>query len=220
MKDLIWPILFLIVWLLHLWAAHAGHMRLQRVTKPMLLALLLCWYTLEASSFSPLVFLALLAGLAGDVLLMYEDRAQAFFLVGLAAFLGGHALYVAAFLRTLPLPLQPPAWLLLPLLLPLIMGVTIYRIIRKGATGMRPACLAYIAVIACMNMTAILAAWAHPGPIAMLPVLGAVLFLCSDTALALGKFHVKPFTDAFIMATYGLAQALLCTWFIFLPGGH
>lgn len=214
MNALLWPSLYLFVWLVHLWAAWIRRQGLQRATKPLLLLLLLCWYATEAASFSYLVSAALVAGLAGDVLLMYEDRGQGFFLGGLAAFLAGHLLYVAAFVQTLPSPFTPPAWLWGLLLLPVLPGIAVYRIIRQNATGMRPACLAYITVIACMSMAAMLAAWAHPGPLAMLPVLGATLFLCSDTALALGKFRIKPFSDAFIMATYGLAQALLCAWFI------
>ncbi len=214
MNALLWPSLYAIVWLVHLWAAHMRKTGLQRATKPMLLPLLLCWYATSAGSFSPLVFTALLAGLAGDVLLMSEQRRPDLFLAGLAAFLTGHLLYVAAFVRTLPSPFMPPAWLWVLLLLPALIGIAVYRIIRKNATGMRPACIAYITVIAGMSMASMLAAWAHPGPYALLPVLGAALFLCSDTALALEKFHVRPFSDAFIMATYGLAQALLCFWFI------
>ena len=226
---LFWPAVFLPTWLLHLWSAHRHYGRLQRATKPLLLLLLLVWYFTGSPTPRAVVWLALLMGLAGDVLLMLPEClagthapvvGENLFLAGLGAFLAGHVAYGAAFLgmsgsRGLPAP-----WVFLVMLVPVLAGIWVYHSIHTCASEPRPVLIAYICVIAGMNMAAILAAWANPGPYSLLPILGGLLFLVSDAALSLSRYGVRSFSDTFVMATYGLAQALLTGWFILMDGGR
>lgn len=219
-----WPVMFLPAWMIHLWSASQHRVVLQHATKPMLLLLLIAWYLQGSPAPRPVVATALVCGLAGDVLLMLPEclkRGQTpLFLAGLGAFLAGHLAYVAAFLSLTKFPSLPPLWLLAPMLLPVVAGLLIYRRIRTHASEPRPALVGYICVIVGMNGAAMLAAWSNPGMFALLPVAGALLFLVSDSALSLTRYGVRAFTDTFVMATYGLAQALLTCWFILMDGGR
>lgn len=232
-----WPVVFVPAWLLHLWSAHRHHVRLQRATKPVLLLLLLLWYLTGAGRTSWFVVFALLFGLAGDVLLMLPDcpadppgrqsvpagaqkSRERLFLAGLGAFLAGHVAYILAFLSTAGRQGFPPVWLLLGMTLPLLIGFRVYLGIRGAASEPKPVLIAYILVIAGMTMAAMLAAWSNPDAFSPVPVLGALLFLLSDTALSFTRYGIRAFTDTFVMATYGLAQALLTGWFIHTGGGR
>lgn len=224
-----WPVMFLPAWVLHLWSAHHHQVMLQRATKPLLLFLLLGWYLTGSGNPRFTVVLALLFGLMGDVLLMLPECLEntrfrhgqtPLFLAGLGAFLAGHLAYTSAFLGMAYGKGWPPAWLFLCMILPMIAGVLVYRGIRGKASEPRPVLVAYICVIVGMNMAAMTAAWANPSPSSLLPVVGALLFLLSDTALSLTRYGVRAFTDTFVMATYGLAQALLTGWFILMDGGR
>lgn len=226
---LFWPAVFLPTWLLHLWSAHRHYGRLQRATKPLLLLLLLVWYLTGSPAPRAVVWLALALGLAGDVLLMLPEcitgkqtshTKDTLFLAGLGAFLAGHVAYCAAFLGMSGSRGLPPPWVFFVMLLPILAGIWVYQNIHACASEPRPVLVAYICVIAGMNMAAILAAWANPGPFSLLPILGGLLFLVSDAALSLSRYRVRSFSDTFVMATYGLAQALLTGWFILMDGGR
>jgi len=152
--------------------------------------------------------MAILAGLAlslaGDVWLMLpSDR----FVAGLASFLLAHLCYVAAFagpagLRGGPLGLLPfvgGGCLMLACVLP---GV------RGGA--LRVAVVAYVAAIAAMGWQATERAHDVADSGAQLAAAGAVLFLCSDSALAWNRFR-RPFGEAqaVVLSTYFGGQWLI-----------
>lgn len=147
-----------------------------------------------------LVVAGLLFSLAGDVFLMLpSDR----FVAGLASFLVGHLLYVAAFAEG--------AVLSLPALLPFALGALgVYALLHPRLGALRPAVLLYVTAIVAMAWLAT-GRWLGVGQLgALLACLGAILFVISDAALAIDRFR-RPFprARAVVLGTYFPAQLLI-----------
>ena len=123
----------------------------------------------------------LLFSLAGDILLMLpSDR----FAAGLASFLVAHLFYIAAFAGDAGFGSAPLA------LLPFVLGgAALYPLLRPNLGRLEIPVLLYMLVISVMAWQAI-ARWLAVGQLgALLACAGAVLFVISDAALALNRFH-------------------------------
>ncbi len=139
-------------------------------------------------------------GLLGDVLLLDGD-VPARFLGGLSSFLGGHLLYIAAFVMV---GLLVNAWLALPAVVALGCLVASRALLPTlWQRGDRPLAGAVATYMAVLTLAAVLAgATGRP-----LVAAGAALFVVSDTILAMDKF-VRPVPHAhlWVMTSYLLAQ--------------
>lgn len=162
-----------------------------------------------------LLIVALLFSWAGDCLLMFDQRHELFFIGGLICFLLTHILYIiyflsikgeqASFLKSkpylaLPVPLYCIAllWVLYPHLGNLTLPVIVYAI-----------------VIGSMLLAAIHAYTRLKPVAAILFVWGAILFIASDSTLAINKF-LPSFAGAsfLIMLTYCAAQLCIVWAFV------
>ncbi|MBE7440823.1 MAG: lysoplasmalogenase [Spirochaetales bacterium] len=146
-----------------------------------------------------LIFLGLMAGLMGDVLLTFPR----YFTAGLGAFLLGHISYIVAFYEA------SIHWVWLSFLIPwvIVMSVVLIRsLMQQGRAWMSLPVFVYVLVSAAM----ILLAAGQDGDRAGLLLPAALLFGFSDAVLAINRF-VKPFALAqvIILITYYLAQALI-----------
>lgn len=181
-----------------------GKQAMRRFTKPIGLAAL----TIAALSCNPAYagqrawFVAAFAlSLAGDVFLLWEDR---FFIPGLVSFLLGHVAFVVGFCaRGLN-----PSWAMLgTIAVAVALAPIAPRLLKAIHEGPDPKMVgpvtAYMLVISAMAITA-----AGAGP--WVAVVGAWLFMASDTTLAWNRF-VKPSPRAgvVVMVTYFAAQVLL-----------
>lgn len=128
---------------------------------------------------------------------------QQWFIVGLSFFLIGHIFYISAFITATEQ--KSPKSLLAGLL---VYGAVMAAIIagglfKDGDTVLALAVIAYISVILTMGWTA----WRTKSIFAMI---GAFLFIISDSVLALNKFTIDiPYSGIWIMSTYYGAQILL-----------
>jgi len=183
---------------------------LYALAKPIPLFLIIALFFVNLVSFAPqpfffhLIFLGLVAGVIGDLLLLNAKG----FLAGLAAFLAGHLLYVAAFLGgTFSLS---PAQALIPLAVTFGFG---FLLVGKMEEPTRkkyrfPVFVYMIAItllfVAALNFDR------NTSPGLPLFTLGALLFCVSDGVLAWDRFH-KPFRAAqgIILTTYYSAQILI-----------
>ena len=180
------------------WAVWRGDRRVEGVAKPVAtLALLLCAVVLDPASSSQRAWfvVALALCLAGDVLL-YLDR----FVPGLVAFLLGHLAYIVGF-WTVPQELE------LLLVGAAIVALNISRLARPILAGapaeLRLPVMVYMGVIGVMTASAM-------GSGSLLAVIGAAVFMLSDSILAWNKFVLPlPWAPVAIMVTYHLAQAAL-----------
>ena len=149
-----------------------------------------------------LVAAGLAFSLAGDIFLMLPGD---YFIVGWAAFLLAHLVYIAAFVSD-----GGPYWSIWPLLLGLVYGVAILRYLWPHLGRLKAPAALYMLVI-------VLMAWQAAGRIeqtsglsAWLAFAGAVLFLASDSIMTIYRF-ARPFASApfMYMGAYYLAQWLI-----------
>jgi uncharacterized membrane protein YhhN len=144
----------------------------------------------------------------GDVLLLFEDRSPLFFILGLSSFLVGHLFYCLFFTG-----IWKKAKLRLNVLVAL--GVTAYYVallllLWPGLGPMKAPVAVYGAVISAMLLLALHMARLRRKQVGSLLVAGALLFVLSDSVLAINRFlKPLPFAGIAIMLTYGLAQVLL-----------
>ena len=185
-----------------------GRRALLIVTKPLTTALLIAVAGPLGSSFSWLIHLGIALSLAGDVILLIPAKGA--FLLGLGVFLGAHLAYIVAFAQ---LP-GSVAWLGLGVAVALVVVATAGRTLVRAAAGrgMGAPVAAYLGVISVMAIAATRTAM----PAA---VLGAWLFVASDSMLGWGEFVVGTTADGRsrggrrlrlgVITTYHAAQVLL-----------
>ncbi|MEY9974493.1 putative membrane protein YhhN [Lysinibacillus sp. RC46] len=139
----------------------------------------------------------------GLVFCMVGDYTLQWFLIGLTSFLIGHIFYILAFSSTNER--QVPTWAKIVLLVyGASMAVWIAgTVFSSGEVVLGIAVIAYISVILTMGWTAI-----RTG--STFATIGALLFISSDSYLAINKFVMPlPFSHEFIMLTYYSAQILI-----------
>jgi uncharacterized membrane protein YhhN len=178
------------------------------ISKPLILLALTAYFLFSVRTVSsPLkgwVVAALLLSWLGDVLLLLEERAPVFFILGLSSFLLAHMAYIFFFnlLRKGGGLSVKPLFLVFVGAYYAALVVSLYPYLE----GMRIPVLVYGLVISTMLVLAL-----SLGPlkerIGLFIVFGALLFVLSDSVLAINKF-MRPFTGAgvLIMLTYGMAQ--------------
>lgn len=205
--------LFFLALAVNIIAAESGNQVLQYFSKPLLMPLLMIWFlsdTIPGATLKKWILFALFFSWAGDVLLMFQDRLSDFFLFGLSAFLLAHVFYIVFFhsirvregIRGQPLLLAPVVLY--------YAGLMIWLTPWLGE--MRMPVRIYGLIISFMLMLALHMIYTRNRKAAKPLITGAVLFVLSDTLLAVDKFY-QHFTGAgiLIMVTYGLAQYLLVT---------
>ncbi len=208
MKKQYWSAIFFIVLFVHLVAVQLQHSLLQMVSKPLLIPLLVTFFqskVVATSTIKNWVLAALFFSWVGDVLLMFVPKNEIFFLLGLSAFLLAHICYIIFFHKIKLLEkITGRAWLLLPVVV--YYGLLIY-LLSPHLLEMKLPVQIYGLVISFMFMLALHMLFIVNKKAGVLMMVGALLFVLSDSILAINKFY-HPFKIAgvLIMLTYGLAQ--------------
>jgi uncharacterized membrane protein YhhN len=151
-----------------------------------------------------LLFAGLLLSVVGDVALDL-DR-ERLFVVGLGAFLVAHLLYISAFLhsarfttRRLPAALAVLAY-----------GLVVGWFLREVPEGKLIPVMAYLAAITAMVISAVCV-----NPVSPLLIVGAAVFMLSDSVIAINKFlHPIPHSLVLNIGLYFLAQYVLVAGFL------
>lgn len=196
---------------IHLTASLAHIPLATTLTKPLLVPCLvgLVWLNHRTLRGYGIMLAALIFSWLGDVLLMLPG--EDFFMGGLVAFLSAHVCYIWIFsrggtfrpLRVLPFLVYVALLLAGPLngKLPEDLRVPLYT---------------YVAVITAMGVMASLRNTQRPGY--ELVLIGSILFILSDSFLALNKFSSPlPLAGFWVMLTYGLAQYFIVKGYL---AGH
>ncbi|RYZ21996.1 MAG: lysoplasmalogenase [Chitinophagaceae bacterium] len=212
MKRTYWILFFLIALVtdgVFIYMQDEG-LRVFSKTALMLTLLLMVKYTTPkgGSRIRSLLFAALAASLAGDVLLLFESRSPNYFLGGIGAFLLAQLAYALAFnhLRRLKgIRFRPVA------LVPVVAYyVCLIALLWEHLGPLRLPVLVYGAVISAMLAMALQLARLKNRRSALLIFGGALLFIVSDSTLALNRFYEPlPGAGLLIMGTYGGAQLLI-----------
>ena len=201
--------IFLVVLIIHIAGIYTGNYPIEAVTKPLLLFILAVHFIISTKSFSnglkKWILGALFFSWAGDILLMFVNNNPSFFLAGLSSFLLAHISYIFFFhaVRTQE-NVKGKIFLLLPVL---IYYAILMTILSPWLGDMKLPVRVYGVVICFMLMLALHMPYIQDKKAGLLMMSGALLFVLSDSVLAMNKFY-KPFkaADIIIMITYGIAQ--------------
>jgi uncharacterized membrane protein YhhN len=191
---------------LTVWTYYKGPRFLYLVFRPLTMAVIIGLVVEAGKSASPAYRIAigagLVASLVGDIFMMPRRKR---FAAGVAAFLVAQLCYAFAFLSGIRFRFAP-----VPALVLLAYGAVLFVILNPGLKRMRVPVIVYILAISAMALTAIERYVQTGGPASLAACTGAVLFLISDSVLAVDRF-VRPFraAQAAILSTYFAAQALI-----------
>jgi uncharacterized membrane protein YhhN len=191
---------------LHIRAEYRGTRQQVYMFKPLTMGLIWLIAVLgEATSplYRAMILTGLLFSTAGDVFLMMpSDR----FVAGLAAFLMAHLFYSIAFASEMSAPRGWPLILLVPY------GIAIYILLLPSLGRLKWPVLLYVGGILTMAWLA-WERWGETGQSgALLASIGALLFVLSDTVLAINRFRgAFKLARALNLTTYFAAQCLIAS---------
>lgn len=213
MNSTLWLWLFRLAVVADLAAIYFQRVDLRYIFKPLIVVSLMGWFygQVKIISGAAMYFMAaLLFSLAGDVFLLFEEKSELFFMAGLGSFLLAHILYISAFLLLRKGEALRVRWFWI--IAVGIYGSTLLYMLMPYLGALKIPVAVYAFVICLMLLSAVHAfgnPYAKPGVIC---VAGALLFLISDTILAINKFYVGfAYAGLAIMLTYAAAQYLLIT---------
>lgn len=189
------------------------HPAFRLFSKPLLMPIIMGFYawTTRLSGFHARLFLAaLFFSWLGDIFLLFEANNGIYFILGLSAFLTAHVLYIIYFSRirsnTTSFFKKRPV---------MFLGVVAYVVellylLWPRLGPMKLPVLVYALVIGTMLIMALWQYGKLPRPTALLFIIGAMLFVLSDSALALNRFYQPhPYSGILVMSTYVAAQVFL-----------
>lgn len=152
--------------------------------------------------------LSLLFSSLGDVLLALNP--ERLFVFGLGAFLIAHLLYIALFVRSWARPAPPRQVRLVLAIIVFLYGISMADWLMPGLGNLKGPVMAYLCVITLMVMAALWADFSRPWV-----VMGAVLFILSDSLIAVSKFkHAFAYHAYFVWVTYYSAQYFISVGFL------
>lgn len=176
-------------------------------SKPLILTALIVFFVFEGKALSnrvkSLMLTALLFSLLGDILLMFVDLSPYYFIGGLLAFLCAHITYVILFLGKRNKQSKPNGYIIILL----IYASSLFYLLYHHLGDMLIPVVVYVFAILLMAITAAL----RKGLVSKISytfvLIGALLFVISDSVLAINKFHTAfNASGIIIMLTYALAQ--------------
>jgi uncharacterized membrane protein YhhN len=177
-------------------------------TKPLLMPLLMLYMYEESKGGvilgTLLLFLALVFSWGGDLALMYGDD---FFLLGVGLFLITQLFYVIIFIRNTPKPFKPN-WIKIGLVA--IYGAGFFYILLPNVGALKIPIIIYGLTLLSMTAMSLMRDINADDGSYLLVAAGAILFLISDSLIAINKFVIEiPMDSVLVMSTYILAQYLI-----------
>jgi uncharacterized membrane protein YhhN len=162
----------------------------------------IAWLAPE-SGYRDWILAALLLSLLGDICLMFAGNAA--FIGGLSSFLLAHLLFMWAFVQGLAVDVVP-LWATVYV----IYGVAFSAVLLPRAGSLKIPVLLYGAILMGMAVTASIRYAQVTDPSGLLALLGASLFVLSDSALGARKF-IGAYRGAqgVILSTYWVAIGLI-----------
>jgi uncharacterized membrane protein YhhN len=173
------------------------------LTTILILAIALLPDTFRTDAYARAIGVGLLFSLSGDVWIMLPGNR---FVYGLVSFLIAHICYIFAFANGAPANSFP--WPVFPLAL---IGVIILAYLWPALpAGMKAAVSLYVAIIVVMAGLAVNRAVAQFSTGTFSAAIGALLFMASDSILAIDRFR-RPFhlAQAALLSTYYSAQLMI-----------
>ena len=180
------------------------------LTKPLIMISIMVFYFLQTQNRQnfqdKLMLIAFFFSLLGDTFLMIKS--EKFFMFGLGSFLITHLFYIFIFSRN-----RLKNNVLIRIAFLIFSGIMLLILKDNVNKSLLIPIIIYMITITIM---AISASERKTNPDSYrLILLGAIVFVLSDTLIAIDKFVVPvPFQTFLIMGTYVLAQYLICVGFL------
>ncbi len=201
---------FLLVSLIDIIAILNNSSLWQTIAKPLIIPSLLAYYITSSKSKNKLYILALVFSFAGDVLLL--DKTD-LFLFGIGAFLITQVLYVYLFSKGLGNSSR--AKKIMAFVPFSIFFVVLIRVLKPGLEGFFIPVVIYGIAISSFGSISLLKYLAKKDKVNLSLLIGAVIFIISDSLIALHKFHEpRSFYPVVIMFTYIIAQYLIASFML------
>jgi uncharacterized membrane protein YhhN len=204
-----WIAGYMIILVLHVVGLGVDIPMVELISKPMLLVYLLVYFIKFSAGLDrglrTWVIAALILSWIGDVLLMFQSRNEMFFLAGLVSFLLAHISYIVFFHKIrIKESIRSNAWFLLIIV---VYYAALVSFLSPYLGEMKLPVRIYGLVISFMLLLALHMKYLSLHKARIFFIIGAILFVVSDSILAINKFY-QPFAGAglLIMLTYGLAQ--------------
>ncbi len=217
MKKRLWIILFPAVLLSDLIGIQFRNEQLQYIFKPLLIPVLI-FYLLAQTNYRndnlvKWIVAALFFSWAGDVLLLFEGNNSIYFLGGLSAFLLVHIFYIIFFHQIrMKENIKSSPWLLLIVVIyyAVLMNMLTPQFDNPEFHKLKLPVRVYGVVICFMFLLAFHMLFLKNKAPGRWMMMGALLFVLSDSLLAINKFYLSFETAGIlIMLTYGLAQLFI-----------
>ena len=177
----------------------------QITVKPLLMPSLAAYFLYSVKQKNKLAFLiviALLFSWIGDVMLMFQEIKPVYFMLGLVSFLLAHIAYIFVFNKSSQ-NFKPKIFTYSTGFLLMLFGVLMLMLMWTGLGDLKIPVTVYTSVIMIMGISALF----RKADGASLVLIGAILFISSDSLLALNKFYQGfEAADFWVMLTYILAQ--------------
>ncbi|MFE3848582.1 lysoplasmalogenase [Flavobacterium sp. LB3P45] len=154
---------------------------------------------------------ALLFSWIGDVVLLFADKDELYFIIGLVSFLLSHIAYILLFSKQLRIYSNKNKaifWVGITAIVVYLMVMLAVLLPRLG--DLKIPVIVYAIVLSTMLLVAFKGYLKWNAPANIYILLGAVIFVCSDSILAFNKFYEPlKFSSLLIMSTYITAQYLI-----------
>ena len=188
--------------------------------KPLLLPCLIL-ATNESNNFptKKLLLFALVFSWIGDVVLMFAQKGELYFIFGLVSFLIAHILFIVLFIKQNTI--KTPNKVLFSIGTLAVAGylATMLYVLFPTLGGLKIPVSIYASVISLMFIMALRGALVWQKPLNLIIFYGAICFVVSDSLLAMNKFYTTlPNASLLIMSTYIVAQYLITFGILKLNG--
>jgi uncharacterized membrane protein YhhN len=211
-KKQTWIFLFAIILAVNIVGGLIKSPVVNYISKPLIIISLAGYFLSQTnavtSGFKKWIVAALFFSWVGDVLLIFQDNDKLFFILGLSAFLIAHIFYIVFFHQVrVRESVKSNAWLLLPVV---VYYAALITLLSPHLGDMKLPVRIYGIVISFMFMLAMHMIFIKNKIAGRWMMTGALLFVISDSVLAVNKFY-QPFqtADVLIILTYGLAQLFI-----------
>lgn len=201
---------FIVICFLYLLLLLSGKEDMAWWLKPMLIPFLISIVAIsDKFSTQKTLLFALFFSWIGDVLLLFSDKHSLFFIFGLVAFLIAHLIYIFLFQKQNKINNSKIYLRFIPIVVIYLLGIL--SILWSSLNEMKIPVTIYAFVISTMLLMSIKSYFEWKKPANLLVLIGAVLFVVSDSILAINKFYTSlPISSFLIMSTYLGAQYYIC----------
>jgi len=199
---------------LHIYYEAIKNKKGSHLTKPLLMPLLILFYLTSTNEINYLLVISLIFAFFGDVFLMWSKK-EFNVLMGITSFLLGHLLYIFLFINSTSMLKDIPYMFYLLLIPYVLFDLYLIKKLFPSMKTMKFPSFIYMSIILIMSFTSLSRIWSVSFLPFLLPFIGSIFFIISDTLLAFDMFKYKhKDNNVVVMITYIVAQLLIVLGFI------